>query len=344
MACRLSGGRFIAAALLCTVLAVSPAQIGRAAVSAGDAHAGMTTVRMAFSTWTGYGPLVVAVQKGLFKKYGLNVTYTVVEDPTDRFAAFRAGRLDAIATTVDTFTRQAARGAPVVQVFGIDRSVGGDGIVARKSITSVKQLKGKTVAVNVGSTSEFFLAYVLQQSGLSINDIHIQDMPNSGTAGSTFVAGRADVAVTWQPWLDRAEKAPFGHVLVSSKEYPNIIVDVFGFRTDFLAAHRSIIPGFIKAYYEAVDQVNAGDPSALKIVGKYTGEPVSGPPPSVKYDLTTVKLMNLAQSKAYFGTAARHGPIYAIARQSAAFWLSIKKIDKMPNINAIVDPSFLQKM
>jgi NitT/TauT family transport system substrate-binding protein len=232
----------------------------------------------------------------------------------------------------------------VVQVFGIDRSVGGDGIVARRSITSVKQLKGKTVAVNVGSTSEFFLAYVLQQNGLSINDIHIQDMESSSTAGSTFVAGRADVAVTWEPWLDRAEKVPFGHVLVSSKEYPNIIVDVFGFRTAFLGAHRSIIPRFIKAYYEAVDQVNAGDPSALKIVGKYTHEPISGPPPSVKYDLTTVKLMNLAQSKAYFGTAARHGPIYAIARQSAAFWLSIKKIDKMPNINVIIDPSFLQKM
>jgi hypothetical protein len=64
----------------------------------------------------------------------------------------------------------------------------------------------------------------------------------------------------------------------------------------------------------------------------------------VKYDLTTVKLMNLAQSKAYFGSAARHGTIYAIARQSAAFWLSIKKIDTTPSINAIVDPSFLQTM
>jgi NitT/TauT family transport system substrate-binding protein len=146
--------------------------------------------------------------------------------------------------------------------------------------------------------------------------------------------------VTWEPWLDRAEKVPFGHVLVSSKEYPNIIVDVFGFRTDFLSAHRSMIPKFIKAYYEAVDLVSAGDSSALKIVGKYSNEPVS----AVKYDLTTIKLMNLVQSKAYFGTATRHGAIYAIARQSAAFWLSIKKIDKMPNINAIVDPSLLQRM
>lgn len=339
MAHRLSRAKFIAATTLGAAAAMLPLEAGLAAGEEAAAHSN-TTVRVAFSTWTGYGPLVVAVEKGIFKKHGLDVTYTVVEDPTARFAAFKAGSLDAIATTVDTFTRQAAQGAEVTQIFGIDRSVGGDGIVAKKSITSVKQLKGKTVAVNVGSTSEWFLDYVLKQNGLTVNDIKIQDMPDSSTAGSTFVAGRADVAVTWEPWLDRAEQVSFGHVLVSSKTYPNIIVDDFGFRTPFLNAHRAIVPTFIKAYYEAVDLVNAGDAAALSIIGKYTGENVK----SVKYDLTTVKLMTLAQSKAYFGSAAKPGPIYNIARESAAFWLSIKKIAKMPNINATIDTSFMQRM
>lgn len=340
MAHRLSRARFIAASTFGAATAMLPLEISRAAVAEEAAHAGMTTVRMAFSTWTGYGPLVVAVEKGIFKKHGLDVTYTVVEDPTARFAAFKAGSLDAIATTVDTFTRQAAQGAQVSQVFGIDRSVGGDGIVAKKSITSVKQLKGRTVAVNVGSTSEWFLDYVLKRNGMTVNDIKIQDMPDSSVAGSTFIAGRADVAVTWEPWLDRAKQASFGHVLVSSKTYPNIIVDVFGFRTPFLSAHRASVPAFIKAYYEAVDLVNAGNADALSIVGKYTGESVK----SVKYDLTTVKLMDLAQSKAYFGAPGKPGPIYNIARQSADFWLSIKKIAKMPNISATIDPSFMQHL
>lgn len=339
MAHRFSRAKFIAATTLGAAAAMLPLEPGLAA-GEDEAANSNTTIRVAFSTWTGYGPLVVAVEKGIFKKHGLDVTYTVVEDPTARFAAFKAGSLDAIATTVDTFTRQAAQGAEVTQIFGIDRSVGGDGIVAKKSITSVKQLKGKTVAVNVGSTSEWFLDYVLQKNGLTVNDIKIQDMPDSSTAGSTFVAGRADVAVTWEPWLDRAEQVPFGHVLVSSKTYPNIIVDDFGFRTPFLNAHRTIVPAFIKAYYEAVDLVNAGDAAALSIIGKYTGENIK----SVKYDLTTVKLMTLAQSKVYFGTAAKPGPIYNIARESAAFWLSIKKIAKMPNIKATIDPSFMQRM
>lgn len=333
MARRLPSSRFIAAAILAAAVAVVPLRASHAA----GRTASMPTIRIAFSTWTGYSALVAGVDTGLFKKYGLNVTYQVVEDPSARFAAFRAGSLDGIATTVDTFTRQAARGAPVVQVLGIDRSVGGDGIVAVNSIKKVSQLKGKTVAVNVGSTSEFFLAYVLKQNGMSLSDVTIEDMPDSGIAGSTFKAGKVDVAVTWEPWLSRASQRPGGRVLVSSKSYPNIIVDVFGFRSDFIKAHPDEVRTFVRAYYAATAKVNAGDAASLAAVETYTKETRA----AVESDLAVVKLMDLPASKAYFGAPSKPGPIYTIARQSAAFWLSIKKIDTMPNINAIIDPSYL---
>jgi NitT/TauT family transport system substrate-binding protein len=311
-----------------------------AAVPAQHSQAAMVQVRMAFSTWTGYGALVVAAQQHLWAKYGLNVTYTVIEDPTARRDALRASRLDGVATTVDTFSRWAGQNVPMVQVFGIDKSQGGDGIVSRKSITSVKQLKGKTVALNVGSTSEWFFDYVLQQNGMSIADVNVLDMPSSGVAGSTFVAGKVDAAVTWEPWLDRAQKAPFGHVLVSSKAYPNIIVDDFGFRPAFIQAHPDVISNFIKGYYDAVALVKAKNSAAIAIVGKYVGEDAKG----VAYDFSTVPLMNLAASKAYFGTAANHGPIYDIAAASANFWLANKIIRHLPDYSQIIDPSYLAKM
>jgi NitT/TauT family transport system substrate-binding protein len=161
-------------------------------------------------------------------------------------------------------------------------------------------------------------------------------MPDSGVAGSTFRAGKVDVAVTWEPWLSRANKRPHGHVLISSKVYPNIIVDVFGFRSDFLKAHPDVVRRFAKAYYAAVAEVDAGNPAAMAAIEKYTGENLA----SVKSDLQVVKLMDLKDSKAYFGTPAKPGPIYDIARKSADFWLSIKKIDKLPNINALIDSSY----
>src|SRR5579885_3336990 len=124
-----------AAALLLVAASIAPMHQARAA---------NVPIRMAFSTWTGYGPLVVGVKQGIFKKYGLDVSYTLIEDPTARRDALRGGRLDAAATTVDTISRWAGQNVTMVQVLGIDKSQGGDGIVAKKTIASVKDLKGKT--------------------------------------------------------------------------------------------------------------------------------------------------------------------------------------------------------
>src|SRR5260370_34812403 len=125
---------------------------------------------------------------------------------------------------------------------------------------------------------------------MSVNDVQIVDMPSSGVGGSTCVAGKVDAAVTCEPWLGRAKKATFGHILVSSKAYPNIIVDDFGFRPAFIKAHPDVVSNFIKGYYDAVSKAKMNDKAAIAIVGKYMGEDAK----AVAYDLSTVPLMDLA--------------------------------------------------
>ncbi|HET6310596.1 MAG TPA: ABC transporter substrate-binding protein, partial [Candidatus Nitrosotalea sp.] len=128
------------------------------------------TIHISSSTWTGYAIIYLANSKGIWKNHGLDVNFKTVEDPNDRFIAMAAGRLEGMATTVDTFARQQSAGVPAVEIFPIDASVGGDGILASKSIKTVADLKGKTIAVNQGSVSEFFLAQVLKANGLSLTD------------------------------------------------------------------------------------------------------------------------------------------------------------------------------
>ena len=48
----------------------------------------------------------------------------------------------------------------------VDDSKGGDGVVARKEITSIKDLKGKRVAFLEGSIAQFYLSYLLKREGL----------------------------------------------------------------------------------------------------------------------------------------------------------------------------------
>ena len=301
-------------------------------------HAAFAKIRLAFSTWNGYAGLVIGVKSGMFKKAGLDVQYSVIEDPVERFNALKAGSLDAIATTPDTFSRTYARGIKTVQVLGLDASVGGDGIVANKSITNVKQLKGQKVAVSAGSTSQWMLAYVLSVNKLSLKDVKQVDL-TSGDAGAAFAAGRVPVAVTWQPWLDRTKKNPNGHVLVSTKQYPTIITDQVGFTPAFIQKNPSTVQAFVNAYGKVMDFVNANPDKAFSYATKYLGQSVS----QIKATLNDVPLWTLKQSRAYYGTPSKHGQIYAIFTKSALFWKSIGEISSVPSPNGAIDPSFLSK-
>jgi NitT/TauT family transport system substrate-binding protein len=315
---------------------------GGGSSAGGESTAGTGTkaapINLAFSTWNGYIGLVVGVKEGFFDKAGVHVDYTVIEDPVQRFNALKAGSLNAIATTVDTFSRTYAKGIPSVMVLGLDASVGGDGIVAKKDIASVEQLKGQTVAVSQGSTSQWLLAYVLDQHGLSLDDVKQTDL-TSGDAGAAFAAGRVPVAVTWEPWLSRAEENPDGHVLASTKEYPDIITDEVAFSPDFVKEHPDSIRAFIKGYAMAVEFLKSNEDEALDDVTDYLGQE----PDDIKAVMETVPIWSIDDSKKFFGTKESLGPIGDIFTKSAQFWKDLGEIDNVPDPSQAIDPSFLQE-
>jgi NitT/TauT family transport system substrate-binding protein len=311
---------------------------GQTGTATGEG-ANLAPIRIAFSTWNGYAGLVIGVEAGIFEQEGLDVTYTVIEDPVQRFNAFKAGELDAIATTPDTFSRNYARGIQSVQVLGLDASVGGDGIVAEADITSAEQLKGQKVAVSEGSTSQWFLAYVLDQNGLSLDDVEQVNL-TSGDAGAAFAAGRVPVAVTWEPWLTKAEQNPDGHVLVSTKDYPEIITDGVAFTPEFVEQNPETVRAFLEAYGKVMDEVKADPDSAFEHATEYLGQSVE----EIKATLETVPLWTLEESREFYGTSEQPGPIYDIFNESAQFWQAIGEIEELPEAKEAIDPSFLNEV
>jgi len=315
-------------------LACAAAALGGSASNASSASS--SDIKLAFSTWNGYMALVIAAKEGYWKKHGVNVSYTVIEDPVQRFNALKAGSLNAIATTVDTFSRTNAEGIASTMVLGLDASVGGDGIVANRDIKTVKQLKGQKVAVSNGSTSQWFLAYVLSKNGMSLKDVHQVEM-TAGDAGAAFAAGRVPVAVTWQPWLDRAKTNPKGSVLVDTKRYPTIIVDEVAFAPSYIKAHPEGVRAFLRGYNDAINLIKHNPKKAFADVTKYLGQT----PAEIKATMKDVPIWSIAQSKKYYGTPGKPGPIYGVFGQSAKFWKSIGQIKSLPNANTAVDGSFL---
>ena len=325
-------------AVACAALAVAAVGSGSGtkAATTGYVAKGKVPIKLAFSTWNGYMALVIAAKEDYYKKHGLKVSYTVIEDPVQRFNAFKAGSLNAIATTVDTYSRTYAKGIHSVEVLGLDASVGGDGIVAEKSITTVGQLKGQKIAVSAGSTSQWLLAYVLSQHHLSLKDVQQIDL-TSGDAGAAFAAGRVKVAVTWQPWLSRAEQNPNGHVLVSTKQYPTIITDHVAFAPSFVRQHPGEVKAFIAAYTDAMSLIKKNPSKAFADVHDYLGQSAA----EIKATMKDVPLWPLSQSKKYYGTRTHPGAIYKIFKKSANFWKSIGEIKTIPSPKNAIDPTFV---
>jgi NitT/TauT family transport system substrate-binding protein len=297
------------------------------------------TIHIASSTWTGYALIYLANAKDIWKKHGLTVNFKDVEDPNDRLIALTAGRLEGMASTVDAFARAQSNGVPAVEVFPIDASVGGDGILAKNTVKTIADLKGMTVAVNQGSVSEWFLAQVLEKNGLKLGDVKEQNM-KSGEAGAAFVAGRVDVAVTWEPWLSKAKARTDGRVLVSSKEYPDLIMDSFAFRKDFVQKYPDTVKDFMKAYYDAYDWMQQNKTEALKVIG----DAVQEKPEDVTADLSTMTVFDLSKGKEVMGTNSNHGKIYDNVKAAAEFWKAQGKVDKVVSPSDAVNPDFINTL
>ncbi|MFP3408654.1 ABC transporter substrate-binding protein, partial [Pseudomonas sp. SIMBA_065] len=76
-----------------------------------------------------------------------------------------------------------------------------------------------------GSTSQFWLSYLLKKHGMTMSDITVQNM-TADDAATAFIAGRVPAAVTWEPHLSMVRDKKQGKVLIDSSSTPGVIVDV----------------------------------------------------------------------------------------------------------------------
>ena len=159
-----------------------------------------TKVAIGISGWTGFAPLTLAKEAGIFAKNGLDVTIKKIPQAS-RHLAIASGDVQCAATTVETWIVWNANGVATTQMFQLDKSYGADGMVVRSNIASIKDVKGKQVAASAPGTAPYFtLAWFLKKNGLTVKDVTVVNM-EPGPAAQAFIAGQNDVAMTYEPYL-----------------------------------------------------------------------------------------------------------------------------------------------
>jgi NitT/TauT family transport system substrate-binding protein len=220
--------------------------------------------------------------------------------------------------------------------MAIDESNGGDGIVAKEPIKRFEDLRGKKVAFQRGLPSEFFLRALLEQHGVKMDELQAVDM-ETAQAGAAFIANQVDAAVVWEPWLTKAKEEGKGHVLASTKEFPDLIVDCLAFNEDTVKSNSGDVQKIVKAVLRAIDYWKANPDQANAIMA-----------PNFQVDaakyaqlLGGLKFCDAARNKEYFGSDSSHGPIFDVARRASGVWLDAKVVESPVEPSSIISTRYV---
>jgi NitT/TauT family transport system substrate-binding protein len=142
----------------------------------------------------------------------------------------------------------------------VDFSNGGDGIVVRESIKTVKDLAGKKLVLAQNSPSQFFALNMLVAGGLQPGDVDMVYTDDAFQAAAAFNAQKELAGcVSWAPDIYNLEKAKGNRMLVTTQTANRLIADVWFARADFAKDHPDKIEAIVRGIFDAM--------SALKTEG-----------------------------------------------------------------------------
>ena len=230
------------------------------------------TVRFALNVWAGWSPIILAnngFKAGkVWQAPGgkpFKIELVLIDNPVTMRDAYAAGEvhigwatLDMIPLFLEGLVDRT--GAPkdsrvMPRVFQqVDFSNGGDGIVVREGIKTVRDLAGKKLAMAQNSPSQFFALNMLVAGGLQPGDVDMVYTDDAFQAAAAFNAQK-DLAgcVSWAPDIYNLEKAKGNRMLVTTQTANRLIADVWFARADFAKDHPDKIEAIVRGIFDAME-------------------------------------------------------------------------------------------
>ena len=312
-----------------------------ASLVAFPAAAQDNTIRILSPTWVGFAPALVAQDLGCYEAEGVTLELSFEDDRTNVMAAMERGDIDADMRTVGEHQgRPRTPETPGTIIGTIDVSVGGDGVLVDGSIAELADLEGKTVAIEPNIPARLLLQMELAKVGLSITDIDLREIATADT-----IAVLADPAVaavgTYEPFLSQAisalpDRNP--RVLVSSRDEPDIIVDIITARDGALAENPGKFESLLRCVYRAVDFQRANPAEFAAYAAPYYG---LTPEEVTEIIETSLAYTTYEEAVAFLGTAGGQGKLHGVFDQVMQLNIEFGAADTVLSADEEIDNSLL---
>jgi NitT/TauT family transport system substrate-binding protein len=289
-------------------------------------------VNIGISGWTGFAPITLAAQAGIFKRNGVEATIKKIPQQS-RHLAIASGDIQCAATTVETWLVWNANGVATKQIFQLDKSYGADGMATRASVAKIADLKGKTIGSQAPGTSPYFvMAWMLKKNGLTPKDVTVVSI-DPGPAAQAFLAGQYDAVMTYEPYLSSIRAKPeAGKIIATTLDYP-VVMDTFGCTPKYLAENGRAARAMTQSYFQALEMIAKEPQKAHEIMGadvKQSGEQFAK---SAAY----LRWQDRAANQKFFA-----GELQAFLKDAGQILLEIGVIKSVPDINSTIDTSYIK--
>ncbi len=234
-------------------------------------------------------PMQAAIAAGAIDKAtGMEIEWRKFASGAEVIAAMASGDLKVSEIGSSPLAIGASQGVDY-QLFGISDVIGAaEALIARDGagITKVEDLKGKKVAVPLGSTAHYSLMGAIKNAGLKPGDVEVIGMkPDQITAA--WDQGQIDATFIWEPARGKAMKT--GKMIMGANQVAGApTFDGWVVNTGFAKAN----PEFMTKFLKAIDAANAAynsnpdawtaDSAPVKAIAERTGSPAAEVPAALK--------------------------------------------------------------
>ncbi len=208
-----------------------------------------------------YAPQYVAIEKGYFKDYGIDIDLVLTSGADKVTAAVLSGDAD-IGFSGSEATIYVYNGGEkdYLKTFAQLTQKDGTFLVSRKKYDNFKleDLKGKSViGGRAAGMPEMTLEYALKQNGIDPkNDVDIDTSVAFAAMSGAFIGGQGDFVALFEPNATEVEQQGYGHVVASVGELGGVVpYTSYSARGSYIEKNKELIKNFDKAIQKGLDYV-----------------------------------------------------------------------------------------
>lgn len=200
---------------------------------------------------------------------GYSIKWSEFSTASSILEALNAGSID-IANGGDAPSIMAlSKGMDFVYIAGEASATNAEGILVSKEsgIKSLEELKGKKIAFNKASISQYLLTQALKSVGLTIDDVEPVFL-NPPDASIAFEKGDVDAWVVWDPYMTVAESK--GNIVLRDAEGIVPFRSFYFSTSKFADEHPEIVESYVKNVSKVGGSIDENPAEAADLLQKET--------------------------------------------------------------------------